>query len=69
MTDAERLQAQELLIAKLRLEVSEARRRCDKLQQMHDNNQRHIGRLQRQLREAAYDPAEALFQKPKGQGK
>lgn len=68
MTDAERLQAQELLIAQLRLEVSQAKRRCDKLQQMHDTNQRLIGRLQRQLREA-YDPAEALFAKPKGQKK
>lgn len=76
MTDAERIRkleaqvaAQELKITQLQLEKSRTGRALDHERRENESNRRHIGRLQRQLRDAAYDPAEALFAKPKGQKK
>lgn len=63
MTDAEEMQmlrlekrAAELVADNMRL-----RKRCEDLQRMHEAAQRHIGRLQAQMRRAAVTEAERVF--------
>lgn len=53
--------AQEMEILRLRAEKGEQAARIANLTRMHDNAQRHIGRLQAALNKTARHSAEAVF--------
>ncbi len=61
MTDAERLIEQERCIATLRVKNAKLETRVARLQAMHDNAQRHIGRLQKIIDQNKTNLAEEVF--------
>lgn len=61
MTEAEQIQAQEITIHKQAAQIAQLERRCDKLQTMHNANQRYIETLRKENERLKQAPAEAIF--------